>query len=85
MRNCPICSGKRTIFAYEVPEIGGWVIPEGLNGEARCNRPRSVWFETVPGVGRTRVGRADCPLCARRKIEKTETDDFGYPLMEGIE
>jgi len=74
---CEICGGSGKVDAIETAR--GWRC-RGLNGEAKCNRPKNVQNRFDGALGMVRVGQADCPLCTRRTIEKTSTDDHGWTV-----
>lgn len=87
---CPVCRDTKLVRAVEVPEAANkrtrhWQC-EGLNGKARCNRPKVVTVAWSKKYGEVRVGMADCPLCAARRITKTRTEDLssGAVIPDGM-
>lgn len=77
---CEVCKGTGRVRAQETPR--GWRC-DGLNGPARVNRPKHVEMVFSARYGNVRSGMSECPLCARREIVETETDDFGFNVPLG--
>jgi len=76
---CEVCGGTGLVQAIET-ETGGWRC-KGLNGPARCNRPKRVGIAWTRRYGQVRTGAAECPLCSRREIKRSGTEEHGWNVV----